>query len=122
MPALKGVTSLKRAPTSDDELARMRSRVRAEAQDRPGIYRMMSADGEIVYVGKSKRVRTRLLSYFRCAYPEEKGARLIREASRLDWTYEPSEFAALLRELRTIKRLRPRFNVAMKRDARHYAR
>jgi excinuclease ABC subunit C len=121
MPALKGVTSLKRAPTSDDELARMRSRVRAEAQDRPGIYRMMSADGEIVYVGKSKRVRTRLLSYFRCAYPEEKGARILREATAIDWEYTPSEFAALLSELRLIKRLRPRFNVAMKRDARHYA-
>lgn len=121
MPALKGVTSLKRAPTSDDELARMRSRVRAEAQDRPGIYRMMSADGEVVYVGKSKRVRTRLLSYFRCAYPEEKGARILREATAIDWEYTPSEFAALLSELRLIKRLRPRFNVAMKRDARHYA-
>jgi excinuclease ABC subunit C len=72
-------------------------------------------------VGKSKRVRTRLLSYFRCAYPEEKGARIVREASRIEWEYTPSEFAALLHELRLIKRFRPRFNVAMKRDARHYA-
>lgn len=118
MPALKG---LKRAPTSDEDLARMRSVVREGAQDRPGVYRMLSADGEIVYVGKSKRVRSRLLSYFRCAYPEDKGARIIREATMIDWEYTPSEFAALLSELRLIKRLRPRFNVAMKRDARHYA-
>jgi excinuclease ABC subunit C len=82
---------------------------------------MVAADGEVLYVGKSKRLRTRLLSYFRCAFPAEKGARLIREAHRLDWGYEPSEFAALLRELRTIKQLRPRFNVQMKRDAHHYA-
>jgi len=99
----------------------MRSVVREGAQDRPGVYRMLSADGEVVYVGKSKRVRSRLLSYFRCAYPEEKGARILREATSIDWEYTPSEFAALLGELRLIKRLRPRFNVAMKRDARHYA-
>jgi excinuclease ABC subunit C len=121
MPALKPLATLKRAPTSDDELARMRSVVRAGAEDRPGVYRMVSADGEVVYVGKSKRVRTRLLSYFRCAYPEDKGARILREATAIDWEYTPSEFAALLSELRLIKRLRPRFNVAMKRDARHYA-
>jgi excinuclease ABC subunit C len=81
---------------------------------------MLSSDGEVLYIGKSKRVRTRLMSYFRCAYPEEKGARILREAHAIDWEYTPSEFAALLRELQLIKQLRPRFNVAMKRDDRHY--
>jgi excinuclease ABC subunit C len=75
----------------------------------------------VVYVGKSKRVRSRLLSYFRCAYPEDKGARILRAATQIEWDYEPSEFAALLAELRQIKRLRPRFNVQMKRDAHHYS-
>lgn len=82
---------------------------------------MVSDAGEVVYVGKSKRVRTRLLSYFRSEFPKEKGARIVREATTIEWSYVPSEFAALLEELRLIKRLRPRFNVAMKRDARHYA-
>lgn len=99
----------------------MRDVVRASAADRPGIYRMLSSTGEVVYVGKSKKVRTRLLSYFRCAYPEEKGARILREAETIDWEYTPSEFAALLRELRLIKTYRPRLNVAMKRDAMHYS-
>ena len=98
----------------------MRARVRDEAADRPGVYRMIAADGEIVYVGKSKRVRSRLLSYFRCAFPEEKGARILRDADRIEWEYTPSEFAALLGELRLIKQFRPRFNVAMKRDGRNY--
>jgi len=98
----------------------MRERVRSDCADRPGVYRMLSSDGEIVYVGKSKRVRSRLLSYFRCAYPEDKGARILREADRIEWDFTPSEFAALLEELRLIKRYRPRFNVAMKRDARHF--
>ena len=99
----------------------MRGDVRGRAEDRPGVYRMVAADGEILYVGKSKRVRSRLLSYFRCAYPDDKGARILREAHSIDWEYTPSEFAALLLELRSIKRLRPRYNVAMKRDARHFA-
>jgi excinuclease ABC subunit C len=119
MRALSRVKLL-RPPTSDEQIALMRARVKAEAADRPGVYRMISDDGEIVYVGKSKRLRSRLMSYFRCAFPEDKGARILREADRIEWDYTPSEFAALLEELRLIKRFRPRFNVAMKRDARNY--
>jgi excinuclease ABC subunit C len=119
MRALSKVALL-RPPTSDEQIAAMRSHVRDTALDRPGVYRMIASDGEIVYVGKSKRVRTRLLSYFRAAFPEEKGARILRDAERIEWDYVPSEFAALLAELRLIKRFRPRFNVAMKRDGRNY--
>lgn len=107
--------------TEATRLAALREVVRANAADRPGVYRMLGEGGEVVYVGKSKRVRTRLLSYFRADYPKEKGARIVREAATIEWSYVPSEFAALLEELRQIKRLRPRFNVAMKRDARNYA-
>lgn len=107
--------------TTDEQLAAMKAQVRGACTDRPGVYRFYSPEGEIVYVGKSKKLRTRLLSYFRCAYPEDKGARIVREAVRIEWDHHPSEFAALLEELRLIKRYRPRFNVAMKRDARHYA-
>ncbi|MDQ6689754.1 MAG: GIY-YIG nuclease family protein [Gemmatimonadota bacterium] len=118
---IRGTPRLENQPTSDAQLAVMRSTVRDGAADRPGIYRMLSTDGEVVYVGKSKRVRSRLLSYFRCAYPEDKGARILRSAEKIEWEYTPSEFAALLQELRLIKRFRPRYNVAMKRDARHYS-
>lgn len=119
MRALSRVALL-RPPTSDEQIAVMRAQVKSTAKDKPGVYRMVAPDGEIVYVGKSKRVRSRLLSYFRCAFPEEKGARILRDAERIEWEYMPSEFAALLGELRLIKRYRPRFNVAMKRDARNY--
>lgn len=95
--------------------------VKDTARDVPGIYRMTSADGEVIYVGKSKALRTRLLSYFRAQFPKDKGARILREAATLEWEVLPSEFSALLRELRLIKLLRPRYNVAMKRDARFHA-
>jgi excinuclease ABC subunit C len=107
-------------PTSDEQLALMRAHVKDTAADRPGVYRMIAEDGEVVYVGKSKRVRSRLLSYFRCSFPEDKGARILRDATRIEWEYTPSEFAALLGELRLIKQFRPRFNVAMKHDGRNY--
>ena len=106
--------------TSDAQIASMRAEVKARAGDRPGVYRMLAEDGEVIYVGKSKRVRTRLLSYFRCEFPEDKGARILRQAHTIDWEYTPSEFAALLHEMRMIKRFRPRYNVAMKRDARNF--
>ena len=117
----KAKAELLRPPTSEAQLASMRNAVRSGVKDRPGVYRMLSAEGEIVYVGKSKKLRTRLLSYFRCSFPEDKGARIVREAEKIEWDYTPSEFAALLEELRLIKRFRPRLNVAMKRDARHFA-
>jgi len=118
---IRGSARLENLPTSDAQLALMKTNVKDTAADRPGVYRMLSSDGEILYVGKSKRVRSRLLSYFRCAYPEEKGARILRSAEKIEWDYTPSEFAALLQELRLIKRFRPRYNVAMKRDGRNYS-
>lgn len=105
--------------TSDEVVDALRREVAERAQNRPGVYVMRSPNGEIIYVGKSKRLRSRLLSYFRGS--EHKGARIVREAASIDWLYLPSEFAALLEELRQIKRYRPRFNVAMKRDDRNYA-
>ena len=56
-------------------VAALRAHVKKHCEDRPGVYRMHTADGEVLYVGKSKRVRTRLMSYFRLPFPEEKGAR-----------------------------------------------
>lgn len=97
------------------------AQVKDLCRDVPGTYRMTSADGEVIYVGKSKALRTRLLSYFRAKFPVDKGARILREAATLEWEPQPSEFAALLRELRLIKQLRPRYNVQMKRDARYHA-
>lgn len=97
----------------------MEAYVREHAENRPAVYRMIAADGEVVYVGKSKQLRARLLSYFRGSFPEDKGARILRDADRIEWEYVPSEFAALLGELRQIKRHRPRRNVALMRDARN---
>lgn len=108
-------------PAAEARRDAMLALVRTDARSRPGTYRLLAADGEVLYVGKSKDVRARLLTHFRATFPRDKSARFIAESSRVEWDYEPSEFAASLAELRLIKRWRPRYNVMMKRDARHYA-
>lgn len=88
----------------------LRSWVQQHAENRPGVYRMLGPEDEILYVGKSIRVRSRVLSYFR-AEPGEKAAKLIRDTRKIAWDYVPNEFAALVQEMRLIKRWRPRYNV-----------
>jgi excinuclease ABC subunit C len=95
------------------DLAPLRRRVAALAEHRPAVYRMLDAAGRVIYVGKAKRLRPRLLSYFRAADTDEKAGRIIRAAADIDWEYQPSEFAACLGELRAIRRYRPPLNSAM---------
>jgi excinuclease ABC subunit C len=93
----------------------LRDHVRAHVEQRPGVYRMIGPDGLIVYVGKSVQLRTRLLSYFR-ADRAEKATDIISAARGIEWEYVPSEFAALLAELRLIQQHRPLFNIQHKLD------
>jgi excinuclease ABC subunit C len=95
--------------------APLREFVRAHAENRPGIYRLLGPEDQVLYVGKSVRLRTRLLSYFR-ADQGEKAAEIVSLSRRVEWDHHPSEFAALLREFRQIRRLRPPFNVQHKRE------
>ncbi|MBX6365356.1 MAG: GIY-YIG nuclease family protein [Gemmatimonadetes bacterium] len=112
-PAGLPIAVLPSKPPTREEL---RAQVRARAENRPGVYRMHGPAGEVLYVGKSVQVRTRLLSYFRAARGE-KAAEIVGHAHRIEWEHVPSEFAALLRELELIKRWRPPYNVQHKRDA-----
>ncbi len=93
----------------------LRERVRALAENRPAVYRMLGPNDEVIYVGKSISLRTRLLSYFR-ADRGEKATEIISHTRRIAWDYVSSEFAALLHEMRLIQRWRPLFNVQHKSD------
>lgn len=93
----------------------LRAEVRARAENRPGTYRMLGPAGELLYIGKSIRIRTRLLSYFR-ARPGEKPAEIIGHTHQIDWEYAPNEFAALVSEFRQIRSRRPIYNSVHKRD------
>jgi excinuclease ABC subunit C len=89
----------------------LRAAVRAECPRRPGVYGMVDSSGELIYVGKAKSLRGRLLSYFRPRSRDPKAGRILQHARTLVWEIAPNEFAALLRELELIQRWQPRFNV-----------
>ncbi len=95
---------------------RLKEHVLSRAENRPGVYRWLSGDGRILYVGKSVRTRSRLLSYF--GETGGKVARLVREAAAVAWDYVPNEFAALHREMRLIRAWQPDYNVEHKRGRR----
>ena len=89
----------------------LRAQVRLLAPNLPGVYGMLDAQEELIYVGKAKNLRTRLQSYFRKKGRPRKAGRLIAHAKSILWETVPSEFASLLRELELIRRWRPRWNV-----------
>ncbi len=105
-------------PLPSTDLDQLLRRVRALAENRPAVYRMFDATGRVLYVGKAKRLRTRLLTYFRAKYPDDKAARILYAASEITWDYVPSEFAAYLGELRQIRKFRPHFNHKANRTRR----
>jgi excinuclease ABC subunit C len=72
---------------------------------------MVDTHGELIYVGKAKTLRVRLLSYFRPRSRDPKAGRILDRTGGIAWEACPSEFAALHRELELIRRWQPRFNV-----------
>jgi excinuclease ABC subunit C len=90
----------------------LRHKVRQCCPQQPGVYGMIDPHGELIYVGKAKNLRRRLLGYFCRKGRDPKAGRILRHTRALLWEHAPSDFAALLRELALIRRWRPRFNVA----------
>lgn len=77
----------------------------------PGVYGMLDVSGRLIYVGKSKLLRNRLLSYFLPGNQEDKSGRIVEHSRAIVWEPQPNEFAALLREQTLIRRWQPRLNV-----------
>jgi excinuclease ABC subunit C len=85
--------------------------VRATAPLAPGVYGMLDRHGRVIYIGKAKCLRRRLLSYFRSHSRDPKAGKILQQTRTLLWEQTADEFSALLRELELIHRLRPRMNV-----------
>ncbi|MFD2181244.1 excinuclease ABC subunit UvrC [Rhodoplanes azumiensis] len=82
----------------------------------PGVYRMIGAGGEILYVGKAKDIRRRVVSYTRPTGLSARIARMIAATVAMEFVSTATETEALLLEANLIKRLRPRFNVLLRDD------
>jgi excinuclease ABC subunit C len=85
--------------------------------DGPGVYLWKGADGRILYVGKAKRLRSRVRSYFGQDHMESPKTRhLVNQIVDLETIVVPSEAHALILEANLIKEYRPRFNIALRDD------
>src|SRR5713226_7517509 len=69
----------------------LRTQVRQQCPRRPGVYGMVSRKGEVIYVGKAKCLRARLLSYFRSKSRDAKAGRILAHAQFIVWEDAPSE-------------------------------
>jgi excinuclease ABC subunit C len=83
----------------------------------PGVYRMLNAANDVLYVGKAKNVRKRLSSYARVNAPQPaRILRMIAATANVEIISTSSETEALLLEANLIKQLKPRFNVQLRDD------
>lgn len=85
--------------------------VRETCPRKLGVYGMLDPHGELIYIGKAKNLRQRLLSYFRSKSRDPRAGRIVAQARAIVWEVNLCEFAALHRELELIRRWRPRCNV-----------
>jgi excinuclease ABC subunit C len=82
----------------------------------PGVYRMIDRNGEVLYVGKAKNIRKRIVAYTRPTGYDPRIERMIAATAALEFVSTATETEALLLEANLIKRLRPRFNVLLRDD------
>ena len=84
--------------------------------NRPGVYRMISAAGDVLYVGKARSLKKRVTNYALGRAHTARIGRMIRETASMEFVVTRTEIEALLLEANLIKRLRPRFNVLLRDD------
>lgn len=114
MAPLLTISEMKPPPLVERQLASL--------PDEPGVYLWKDAAGAVLYVGKAKRLRTRVRGYF--GSDRDHGAKtrmLLRQIGDLETIVVPSESQALLLENNLIKEYRPRFNIQL-RDDKSYPR
>ena len=85
----------------------------------PGVYRMLSTKGEVLYVGKAKNLRKRVSSYARVAGHDGRITKMIAQTAGLEIIITQTEAEALLLEANLIKKWRPRYNVVLRDDKSH---
>ncbi len=85
----------------------------------PGVYIFKGRDGEVLYVGKAKDLRTRLSNYFKSSNPSPKVQLLLEKVKTLEYFLTEKEKEALLLEATLIKKYRPKYNVLL-RDDKNY--
>ncbi|MDB5632942.1 MAG: Excinuclease subunit, partial [Tardiphaga sp.] len=117
--ALPDITDDSGEPVPEGPLAIGRAAIEhavKHAPTSPGVYRMLNAASDVLYVGKAKNVKKRLASYARPTGHVMRIARMIAATVVVEIISTSTETEALLLEANLIKQLRPRFNVLLRDD------
>ena len=99
---------LKGAALIKDEVSRL--------PDRPGVYRMMGDEGEVLYVGKARSLKKRVIQYAQGRFHTQRIAHMVDLTRSMEFVTTRTETDALLLEINLIKQLKPRFNVLLRDD------
>ncbi len=83
---------------------------------KPGVYRMINADGDVLYVGKARQLKNRVGSYAKAGGHSNRIMRMIAETRSMEFVVTATETEALLLEANLIKQLKPRYNVLLRDD------
>jgi excinuclease ABC subunit C len=84
--------------------------------DKPGVYRMLNAAGEVLYVGKAKNLKKRVNAYATGRVHSQRLTRMVADTTEMIFVITESETDALLLENNLIKRFKPRYNVSFRDD------
>ena len=84
--------------------------------NRPGVYRMLNAQGRVIYVGKAQNLKKRVSSYFQRSHQDAKTAAMMPLVTAVEVTITNTETEALILEYNLIKEHKPRFNVILRDD------
>jgi excinuclease ABC subunit C len=84
--------------------------------DKPGVYRMMGEDGDVLYVGKAKSLKKRVIQYAQGRFHTNRIANMVALTRSMEFITTKTETEALLLEINLIKQLKPRFNVLLRDD------
>jgi excinuclease ABC subunit C len=111
--------ALEEAPAEPGSLARGAAVVKSfwrHAPLGPGVYRMIGADGEVLYVGKARSIKKRVLAYTTPERQSIRIARMVAQTCSMVFVTTETEAEALLLEANLIKQLKPRYNVLLRDD------
>ena len=84
--------------------------------DKPGVYRMMGEGGEVLYVGKARSLKKRVVQYAQGRFHTQRIAHMVDLTRSMEFVTTRTETDALLLEINLIKQLKPRFNVLLRDD------